>query len=58
MAYTTEEQRYVVGFREQKDSRQRIFIKKCFLFTVGSVYGVKEFTTGLINSLKEVQKFR
>jgi hypothetical protein len=25
---------------------QRIFIKKCFLFTVGSVCHVKRFTTG------------
>jgi hypothetical protein len=25
---------------------QRIFIKKCFLFTVGSVCRVKRFTTG------------
>jgi hypothetical protein len=25
---------------------QRIFIKKCFLFTVGSVCRVKHFTTG------------
>jgi hypothetical protein len=24
----------------------RIFIKKCFMFTVGSVSGVKRFTTG------------
>jgi hypothetical protein len=31
---------------EQKDSMQRIFIKKCFLFTVGSVCRVKRFTTG------------
>jgi hypothetical protein len=25
---------------------QRIFINKCFLFTMGSVYRVKRFTTG------------
>jgi hypothetical protein len=30
----------------QKDSVQRILIKKCFLFTVGSVCRVKRFTTG------------
>jgi hypothetical protein len=29
----------------QNDSVQRIFIKKCFLFTVGSVYLVKRFKT-------------
>jgi hypothetical protein len=29
---------------------QRIFIKKCFLFTVGSVCRVKRFTTGSRNS--------
>jgi hypothetical protein len=53
--YTTEEQCPVVRFCGQKDSMQRIFIKKCFLFTVGSVCCVKRFTTGLRNSLKEVQ---
>jgi hypothetical protein len=30
----------------QKDSMQRIFIQKCFLFTVGKVCCVKRFTTG------------
>jgi hypothetical protein len=35
---------------------QRIFIKKCFLFTVGSVCRVKRFTTGSRNSLKDVPK--
>jgi hypothetical protein len=35
---TTEEQRSVIRFCcERKDSMQRIFIKKCFLYTVGSV---------------------
>jgi hypothetical protein len=33
-------------FCGQKDLIQRIFIKKCFLFTMGSVYRVKRFTTG------------
>jgi hypothetical protein len=28
---------------------QRVFIKKCFMFTVGSVYHVKRFTTGSRN---------
>jgi hypothetical protein len=31
--YNTEEQRSVVRFCGQKDSMQRIFIRKCFLFT-------------------------
>jgi hypothetical protein len=35
---------------------QRIFIKKCFLFMVGNVYHVKQFTTGSRNSLKDVTK--
>jgi hypothetical protein len=39
---TTEEQRLLL----EKDSMQRIFIKKCFLFTVESVCRVKRFTTG------------
>jgi hypothetical protein len=54
--YTTEKQRSVVRFCGQKDSMQRIFIKKCFLFTVGSVCRVKRFTTGSRNSLKNVRK--
>jgi hypothetical protein len=33
-------------FCKQKDSMQRIFITKCFMFTVGSVCYVKLFTTG------------
>jgi hypothetical protein len=36
-------------FCGQKDSMQRMFIKKCFLFTVGSVCRVKRFTAGLRN---------
>jgi hypothetical protein len=32
-------------FYGQKDTIQMIFIKKCFLFTVGSVCPVKRFTT-------------
>jgi hypothetical protein len=47
---TTEDQRSVVLFCGQKDSMQRIFIKKCLLFSVGSVCRVKRFTTGLRNS--------
>jgi hypothetical protein len=53
----TEEQRSVVlFFCRQKDSMQRIFIKKYFLFTVGRVSHVKQFTYGSRNSLKNVQK--
>jgi hypothetical protein len=44
--YTTEEQKSVVRFCGQKDSMQRIFIRKCFLFMVGSVCCVKWFITG------------
>jgi hypothetical protein len=44
--YTTEEQRSVMRFYGQKNSMQRIFIKKCFLFAVGSVYRVKRFGLG------------
>jgi hypothetical protein len=37
--YATEGQRFVVFyFFGQKDSIQRIFIKKCFLFKVGCVW--------------------
>jgi hypothetical protein len=31
----------------QRDSMQKIYIKKCFLFMAGSVYHIKWFTTGL-----------
>jgi hypothetical protein len=44
--YTTEEQRSVVRFCGQKDSMQRICIKKCFLFTVGSVCHITRFHPG------------
>jgi hypothetical protein len=55
--YTTEEQSFVVRFFcAQKDSIQRIFIKKHFLFTVGSVCPVKRFTTGSRNYTKDIQK--
>jgi hypothetical protein len=54
--YTTKEQRYVVLFCGQKDSMQRIFIKKCFLFTVGSVCRVKRFTTRSRHFFKDVRK--
>jgi hypothetical protein len=53
---TTGEQRSVMDFRGQIDSRQRIFIKKCFLFMVGRVCRVKRFTIGSINTPKNVRK--
>jgi hypothetical protein len=55
---TTEEQGSIVRFFfcVKKDSMQRIFIKKNFLFAVGSVYCGKWFTTGSRNSLKDVRK--
>jgi hypothetical protein len=47
---TTEEQRSVVRFCGPKESIQRIFIKKCFMFTVGnicpSVFSVKNHLGG------------
>jgi hypothetical protein len=49
-ACSAEEQRSVCTFLYgQKDSMQKLYeyIKKCFLFTVGSVCRVKWFTTGL-----------
>jgi hypothetical protein len=54
--YATEEQRSVVLFCGQKDTMQRIFINKCFLFTVGSVCRVKRSTTGSRKSLRDVRK--
>jgi hypothetical protein len=35
-----------VFFCGQKESMQRIFLNKCFMFTVGSVCPLKRFTTG------------
>jgi hypothetical protein len=46
---TTEEERSYVRFCGQSVSIQRIFIKKCFLCTVGCVCHVKQFTTGSRN---------
>jgi hypothetical protein len=40
----------------QKDSMQRIFINKFFLFTAGSVCRVKRFIAGSWNSPKDVRK--
>jgi hypothetical protein len=53
--YTTEEQRSVV-FLWAKELMQRIFTKKCFLCTVGSVCCVKRFSRMSRNSLKDVRK--
>jgi hypothetical protein len=44
--FTTEEQRCCAFFCREKDSMQRIFTKKCFLFTVGIVCRVKRFYLG------------
>jgi hypothetical protein len=35
---------------------QRIFLRKCFLFTAGRVRRVKRFTAGSRNSLMDVRK--
>jgi hypothetical protein len=43
---TIKEQRSVVRFCGQKNILQRIFIKKCFLFTLRSVCRVKRFHLG------------
>jgi hypothetical protein len=42
--YSTENQRSVVRFCGQKDPMNRIFMKKCLHFNVGSVCRVKRFT--------------
>jgi hypothetical protein len=55
---TTEEQSSITSFCGQKNSVQRIFLKKYFLFTVGSVYCVKGFTTGSRNYLNDVRKLQ
>jgi hypothetical protein len=47
---------YVFFYCGQKDSMQRLFINKCFLFTVGSVCRIKRFTTVSRNSLNDVRK--
>jgi hypothetical protein len=54
--YSTEEQRSVARFFGQKDTMQRIFIKKCVMFTVGSFCRVKRFTIGSKNSLNDFLK--
>jgi hypothetical protein len=44
--FTTEEQSSVVLFCGQKDSMQKIFVKKWFLVILGSVCRVKRFHLG------------
>jgi hypothetical protein len=52
---TTEEQSSVMRFLWAKGLSSKD-ITKYFLFTVGSVWHVKWFTTGSRNSLKDVRK--
>jgi hypothetical protein len=53
----TEEQPSLVRFLLwEKDSTQRIFLKKYFLLTIESFCPVELFTTGSGNSLKDVRK--
>jgi hypothetical protein len=47
---------YCMFYVGKKDSTRSMFIKKCFLFTVGSVCRVKRFATGSRNSLLDVRK--
>jgi hypothetical protein len=44
--YITEEHSSVVRFCGEKNSMQKIFIKKRFLLTMGSVNRVKKFSLG------------
>jgi hypothetical protein len=54
---TREDHQWLHGPRNgQNDLMRRIFIKKYFLFAMGSVCRVKRFTTGSRNSLKDVRK--
>jgi hypothetical protein len=60
---STTEERSVVRLYGQNDSMQMIFIKKYFLFAVGSVYRVKRFTSGYrkvakVSSMKRKLKRR
>jgi hypothetical protein len=54
----TEEQRFVVRFSVGRGSMERIFIKKYFLFTVGSVCRVKQFTIWSRNSSRMFESLR
>jgi hypothetical protein len=53
---STKDSVLLLVFCGQKDTMQRVFIKKCFMIIVGSVYGVKRLITGLRISLKDVGK--
>jgi hypothetical protein len=55
---TTEDQCSVVRFFFVGERLNAKDIKKCFLFTVGSVFRVKRFTARSKNSLKGVRKSR
>jgi hypothetical protein len=55
---TTEEKQSVLRFSLTVGLNAKLFIKKYFLFTVGSVCRVKRFTTGSINSLKDVRNWQ
>jgi hypothetical protein len=45
----TEERNSVVRFLLPKDSMQKIIIKKCFMFAMGTVCRVKRFMSGSRN---------
>jgi hypothetical protein len=47
---------YFEFISERKDSMHKMFIRKCYLFTVGSVCRVKRFTAESRNSRKDVRK--
>jgi hypothetical protein len=53
---STKEQHFLMRFCGQKDSMQRIFVKKCFLFTVENACLIKQF--GSRNYLKDIQKLQ
>jgi hypothetical protein len=53
---TIEEQLSIVSFYGRKNSVQRLLIKKCFLYLMGSLCRLKRFTTGSGISLKDVRK--
>jgi hypothetical protein len=54
--YTTEEKNSVMLWLQ--DSMQRIFIKKCFQFKVGSICRIKRFTAGSRNSVMDIRKLQ
>jgi trehalose utilization protein len=54
--YITEEQSSLVRILWAKGLNARILVKKCFMFTVGSVCRVKWITAGSRNSLNDVRR--